>query len=258
MKHRFLHGMWLLLALGTIFPAAGDAARPSGSAASTGHATVLWYEVQEPGTAVYPVKTTVTDSYVRMDDDDPESGYILFDRDRHAVYSVNHEEKSILEFSAAPAAIRPPASLGTDEVIVPDKRAPPVGGRQPVHVQLQAGGSTCYEIVVVPGLLAPAAAALAGYAQVLAARQLKHLDEVPADIRTPCYLLRYVYGAGLPYRRGMPIREWDSKGYRRVLVDYRENMPVDAGLFVLPAGYERYRMDSRQDTGSDTGGPADP
>jgi hypothetical protein len=247
MRSRLLNYLLpVLLTPGIVQAAGGDAVRAPGSQTRAVNATVLWYEVEEPGTAAYPVKITVTDNYLRIDDDDPDSGYILFDRARHEVYSVNHEEQSILEFSAATTDIHFPATLKHDELVVHDEQAPAVDGIRPLHVQLQADGSTCYEVMAVPGLLEPAAAALADYAQIMAGRQLENLDNVPADIRTPCYLLRYVYGAGLPYRKGMPIREWDSQGYSRILVNYRDRMPVDDARFALPAGYERYRLGSQR------------
>jgi hypothetical protein len=232
----------VLLTSGLVQAAGGDAESAHGSPSTTANATVLWYEVEEPGTAAYPVRITVTDNYLRIDDDDPDSGYILFDRAGHEVYSVNHDEHSILEFPATRTALRFPATFRHEELVVHDEQLPAVGGKRPLHVQLQAGGSTCYEVMAVPGLLEPAAAALDEYAQVMAARQLENLGSVPADIRTPCYLLRYVYGASLPYREGMPIREWDSKGYSRILVDYREKMPVNIDMFALPEGYQRYQM----------------
>jgi hypothetical protein len=227
-----------------------DTTPSDGAHGGTVPATVLRFEVQEPGSEPYPARYTVTHRYLRIDDDDPASGFILFDRDRHTVYSVSHDERTILELPPVPPGSPPPHSYRPTTVTQEDAQAPLIDGRRPVHLQFRANGDTCYDVISVPGLLAPATAALREYALLAGNRQQGRLASLPADIRTPCYLLRYAYGTGLPYRQGLPIREWAPDGYRRTLLDYHENVPVAAALFVLPAGYAIQRLGGQPVTGA--------
>ncbi len=210
--------------------------------AATVAATVLWYQEQEPGADSYPVKITITDDFMRIDAAEPESGFILFDRGSHTIYSVSHDDRSILAVSAQPADLDIPPAVRLDELVAQDPDAPPINGRQPLHVQARADGKACFEVIAVPGLLEPAVAALTDFARITGAQQAGHLKDMPAEIQTPCYLLRYVYGTGLPYQRGLPVREWDVYGYNRELNNYQHDMPVAAGLFELPSGYQQYRI----------------
>lgn len=203
------------------------------------NATVLMFQVQEPGTGVYAVTMTINERFLRIDDD-PDSGYVLFDRSRRVLFSVSHGDRTILEIHASDTAASPPDSFMPETIVERDDAAPAIAGTRPLHVRLNAGGRTCYEVITVPGMLDQSVSALTEYAQLLGGQQVMQLKNIPADIRTPCYLLRYAYGTTLPLRNGMPIREWDGAGYTRELVNYRENAPVDASLFALPEGYQRY------------------
>ena len=59
-------------------------------------------------------------------------------------------------------------------------------------------------------------------------------------MQTPCFLSRHVYAPARHLLEGLPVSEWDESGYRRTLVDYRENGMVAADLFELPDDYERF------------------
>jgi hypothetical protein len=249
MKRALAIGLQILvltaLQTGTALP---DAAPPERGHTRTVPATVLRFDVQEPGSDPYPARYTITDRFLRIDDADPGSGFILFDRGRHTVYSVSHDERTILELAPVAHGKAAPRSYRQTTVRREDAQAPLVGGRKPLHLQFRANGDTCYDVISVPGLLAPATAALQEYAVLSGHRQQVRLDTLPADIRTPCYLLRYAYGSGLPYQQGLPIREWAPDGYRRTLLDYRENVPVAASLFKLPADYDVLRLGGQAGT----------
>lgn len=233
-----------------VMQAIAAASPPAHAGQRTVPATVLRFTVQEPGSDPYPARYTITDRYLRIDDDDPASGFILFDRGRRTVYSVSHEERTILELPPVPHGTAPPPGYRQATVRQQDARAPRIGGRRPVHLQFRANGNICYDVIEVPGLLEPATAALKEYAELAGKRQQATLDTLPVDIRTPCYLLRYAYGTGLPYRQGLPIREWAPDGYRRALLDYHENVPVAAALFDLPKGYDRQRLGGQRGSAS--------
>ncbi len=205
-------------------------------------AGVLWYEEQEPGTDVYPVRILVTNGHVRIDDGIDDSDFVLLDRRTRVVYSVSHEEQTTMEVVHHPAKADIPDSIHLAVEVQADTNAPAIGGKKPQHIKLTANGATCYEAIVVPGLLEGAAGALAEYARTLGDRQLNSLQDVPVEIQTPCFLLRYAYLPDRHYRQGLPVQEWDDAGYRRALVNFSEHDKVSRSLFVVPASYPLFHI----------------
>jgi hypothetical protein len=205
-------------------------------------ASVLWYEEQEPGTDVYPVRILVTNGHVRIDDGIDDSDFVLLDRRTRVVYSVSHEEQTTMEMAHHPVKLDIPDSIRFAAEVQASADAPAIGGKQPQHVKLTANGTTCYEAMIVPGLLDGAAAALAEYARTLGDRQLNNLQDVPAEIQTPCFLLRYAYAPDRHYLQGLPVQEWDDAGYRRALVNFSEDGKVSRSLFVVPASYPVFQI----------------
>ena len=203
--------------------------------------TLLTYQEQEAGVEPYPLRIFITEDFLRFDDGYDESDFMLMERDTQTVYSVSHEDRSILVLADYPAADPAPTEIVLTEERSVDAAAPKVAGTQPVYIRFLASGETCYHAIVVPGLLEQASTALADYATVLGNRQFSDMASVPEDMRTPCFLSRYVYTPARHLRHGLPISEWDEGGYRRTLVDFRENETLDAELFQLPEGYERFQ-----------------
>jgi len=202
----------------------------------------LLYEEEEPGTGQYPVRILVSVDYVRFDDNYDASDFLLLDRRTHTLFSVSHEERSILVIEGKPGGTSLPSNIDLAEERSEDVDAPTIGGNSPVHVRFKANDDLCYEAVVVPGLMARATEALTGYAELLGLRQLDSLESVPEAMQTPCFLSRYVYRPARQYREGLPVREWDAEGYLRTLMDFGEKRSVSPGLFVLPDGYEQFQI----------------
>jgi len=202
----------------------------------------LLYEEQEQGTGQYPVRILVSKNYVRFDDNYDASDFLLLDRRSRTLFSVTHEERSILVIAGKPADTALPPALVLTEERNEEGDAPRIAGKVPVHIRFKANGVLCYEAVVIPGLLVKVAEALSEHAHLLGLRQLNSLETVPETMQTPCFLSRHVYRPERHFMEGLPIREWDAAGYLRTLVDYREKQKVSRDLFVLPDGYEEFRM----------------
>jgi len=235
----------LLLAVcvaGVLLPATNAAATGDGAGPLT--ASLLWYEEKEAGTDIYPVRIVVSAGFVRIDDDDDNGDFVLLDRATRNLYSVSHEERSIVVIEYRAHERRLPDDIRLDEVIEEDDAAPTIAGKRPLMVSFTANDTTCYRVAAVPGLLEEAVAGLADYARVLGNRQLGSLQSVPVEMQTPCFLSRYAYTPDRHLRHGLPIQEWDGAGYQRSLVNYRAAQQVDPGLFELPEGYRRVSLDS--------------
>ena len=215
--------------------------------ATTTRATVLLYQEQEVGTDSYPVRIMVNPEYLRIDDGYAESDFALLDREARTVFSVSHNDRSILvvQETATDRQVSPEISLELEQELASD--APTVAGKQPVHVRFIADKMLCLEAMVVPGLLQNAVDGLIEFEEILAARQHENLATTPEWMQTPCFLMRFVYAPARHLRKGFPIQEWDDAGYRRSLTDYRETEQVAGDLFRLPEGYKRFSLDGVSD-----------
>ena len=226
----------LALLLALLF---GGCSQPGGGAQST--VILLNYQEQEAGVEPYPLRVLVNEHFLRFDDGYDASDFMLMERDTQTIYSVSHEDQSILVISGYPAADAAPAEIELTEEREADTAAPEIGGKQPLFIRFLANGAVCYHAVVVPGLLEQVRDALAEYATALGNRQFSDIASVPEEMRTPCFMSRYVYTPARHLLNGLPISEWDDEGYRRTLMDFRESEKVAASLFVLPDGYEVFR-----------------
>jgi hypothetical protein len=201
----------------------------------------LLYEEQEQGTGQYPVRILVSKHYLRFDDNYDASDFLLLDRRTHTLFSVSHEERSILVIEGKPRVTSLPADIVLTEERSEDGDAPTIGGHAPLHVRFMANNELCYEAVIVPGLMEMVAEALIEHAELLGLRQLDSLESFPESMQTPCFLSRYAYRPARHYREGLPVREWDSEGYLRTLTDFGKNRSVSPALFTLPDDYEQFR-----------------
>ena len=209
------------------------------SAAQAGvSGTVLWYLEREAGIEPYKVRYLVTADFMRTDEGPDTSGFALFNRKTRQIYSVVPEERSILRIDGRGDLPAVPQQLKLDIKQHSDSAAPAVEGRVPLRVELSAGGELCHSAVVVPGFPGPAHAAFEEFAQSLAIQQLRTLDSTPKEFQTPCFLSRYLYATDFYLQLGMPLVDWNDKGERRELIDYRFDAELDEALFKLPEGYQ--------------------
>jgi hypothetical protein len=202
--------------------------------------SILTYDEREAGTDTYIVRVLVSPDFLRFDDGYAESDFALLERHSGTIFSVSHEDQSILVIENQPGDAALPAELTLTESRSVDDEAPAIAGKQAVHSQYLASGTLCYQTLTVPGLMDDAVAAMAEYAEVLARRQLNNMGSVPESMQTPCFLSRYVYAPARHYRDGLPVQEWDDTGYSRTLTDFSEGETMPAALFELPGTYERF------------------
>ena len=201
---------------------------------------ILTYEEQEAGTDSYIVRVLVSPGYVRFDDGYAASDFALLDRQSRKVFSVSHEDHSILVIENQPNDVTLYPLVKLTETRTPDTEAPAIAGKQPVHINYLANENLCFQAVILPDVMGDAVAGMAEYAEVLAERQLNNMESVPKSMQTPCFLSRHVYAADRQYRDGLPVQEWDNTGYFRTLTNFSENETVPAALFELPVEYERF------------------
>ncbi len=202
-------------------------------------ASVVWYSEQEEGVEPDRVRYIVTRRFLRSDDGRAENGFLLLDRQKKMVYSVTPETRSILSINGNTKLQKAPATLDIQTQQSEDDSAPKIAGRQTRHIEVSANQRTCYNAIVADGLYDDVRRAFLELQEVLAVQQTQLLERTPLELRTDCYLTRYVYAPARHLLYGLPVEEWDGEGRRRQLLDFGTE-EVDAGMFELPADYSRY------------------
>ncbi|SFD05871.1 hypothetical protein SAMN05660831_00652 [Thiohalospira halophila DSM 15071] len=211
-------------------------------------ATVVEFTESEQGRAPYSSRAIVTDRWLRIDFGEGASDYMLLDRADETVYNIVPRDQTILVIESGEVPDEPPRDLelaASDEAMGED--APTLEGRKARHHEFSAGGETCYQTLVVPGLLPDVRAAMGEFLAVMAGEHARVLDRMPAENRTACDLADDIFATGRQWEAGMPVMEWHPDGTRRELVDYERDKAVEPELFRIPEGFERY---SPSDVGS--------
>ncbi len=203
---------------------------------------MLKYMVSEPGLEPHPSRIIITDKMVRMDDDDAQGDYLLFDREKQVISSVTHEDGTVFEIPPRELPKHSPVNLKRDQTLQLEEQAPAIGGKQPHQLRLFVNERLCYDAVVVPGLLPDSVQALRDFNRVLAGEQGKMLYELPAEMVEGCDLALHTFHPEWVLESGMAIQEFDVSTRRgRLLVDINQSFTVDSGLFQLPSSYKVYR-----------------
>ncbi|MHB8454129.1 MAG: hypothetical protein ACYDDO_05400 [Acidiferrobacterales bacterium] len=206
-------------------------------------ATIMMFTEQEQGGAPYRTRMIVTPRYLRIDNGHSRGGFVLLDRSRHTVYSVSRMDKTILVIKPRRITLARPADFR--QRVVKDKQEfHSVDGRKVVHYTLFTNNERCFDVYAAAGLLPDAVAALRDYHQVLAGEQAVTESKTPASFRSDCDLANYVFLPAHYLDFGFPVRQTDSAGTTRQLVDYKIGSPLTPGLFDLPADYRRYSIES--------------
>jgi len=211
--------------------------------ASGSQAEQLVYRVQSPGEEPYFSRLLATPDFLRLDQGAGDSGYILFDRRQQVIYSVTHEDHSILVIDPPPL----PSGLDAKAPAIALQEAEPVGvpavgGVKPRQWTLSADARTCRQAFVLPGLMSQAVSAYAEYLGVLARQQAVTLEAMPPEFQDACDSAIHVFAPGALLDKGMIVKAWDAQGYLEELVDFRQQAELPDTDFTLPESYRRTPM----------------
>jgi hypothetical protein len=200
--------------------------------------SIVTYMEREAGVDPYPVRIIVSDGFVRLDDGYDASDYVLLDRETLTLYSIAHENRSVLVIENQPSDASLPDTITLTEERIADDDAPRIDGRKPLHTRYMANDTTCFEAVSIDGLMAGAVAGMREFAIALGNRQRANMHTVPETMQTPCFMSRYVYVPGRLYAQGLPVQLWDETGFSRSLTDYVDSETVAPKLFYVPDDYQ--------------------
>ena len=168
---------------------------------------------------------------------------MLLNRGSRTLFSVMHENRSVLIIRNHPFSGSLPPDITLTEDHIEGNDAPTIAGKQPVHIKYLANGTPCYQAISVSGLLEEAVAGLAEYATALGERQLVSMQSMPETMQTPCFLSRFGYAPERHYTHGLPVQVWDESGFYRSLADFHEHETLAAVLFEVPDSYEKLLLE---------------
>ena len=221
----------IFFALPILFLLAACTEKPSG-------ATFLSFSESGPDGDVYPVRMLINERFLRIEDGDVRDGFIVFDRAKKTVYSVSHTDKTTLVLHAEPVKLNPPKAFA-HQVERDGEKLPDVGGRAVTHYRLLTNREPCFDVYAADGLLPEALAALREYHRTLAGEQSAMQASVPAGFQSACDLAEYVFLPARHLEFGFPVRQISRAGVMRQLVDFKTGVPVEKGLFDVPADYKQ-------------------
>ena len=214
----------------------------------------LSYIEREPGTDEYEVTMLVSARYIRIDEEGESSGFIVYDDKDKVIYSVSHQDKSILVikehvFSIADLPVKP-----TIEYLqLAD--APMVSGKNIFNYRVYIDEKnsegededTCLEVQLVENLLPEVREILQNYQKVVSGQQVKMVDNKITDIQTACYYIDQIYNTGAYFEKGLPVQEWHSNERSKILTGY-EKVSVDLKKFKIPKKYRQFSIDKNSKT----------
>lgn len=202
----------------------------------------------------YPTRLIVTDKFMRFDDGEGSTSFILFKRDSDTIYSVNDTDRTVMSMGLRKIDLEPPMKLELEEHNLGTlEDAPSIQGMEPLHFQFTANGDICYDVVAVKGLMPDVVDALQAFTAVLANDSKVTFNNIPADLHNACDMSMSTFAAGRHFKHGFPIQEWSANGAGRSLVDYDENYTPDPALFELPEEYQHFSIQEMRE-GKVTGG----
>lgn len=210
--------------------------------ADTSEATIVQLTEREKGLGAYPVRYIIAKDLVRIDDNNDDGDYVLYDDNKRVIYSVNHDDSTILVIKHKQWEL-PGFKFERNVSWKKLDNAPSIDGKSGVFSYwLSAGKTVCSEAQIVEGFLAAESRLLKRYKETLSAEQISSLVATPEDMQTPCMLVDQVYNQGSVYDKGFPIQQWHVNGLQRMVTSYKSGEKVAADLFKLPKDYKRYSM----------------
>lgn len=199
---------------------------------------VLFYDETEEGTGTQSMRYLINDHFLRIDEGNINSDYILYDRAKKTVYSVNHGDQTILKITS-----KVWHSPDYDFAVSIEERAlldaPKVFGKQVFNYQVKAKDEVCTNVLMVKGIHAKEMDVLQEYQVVMSGQQAASLNNTPVEMHTPCYLVDQVFHKAEYLKLGLPIQISYSRGYAKLLKNI-EVKDIREELFLLPDGYKEF------------------
>lgn len=199
---------------------------------------VLFYDEVEQGVGSQTMRYIINKDYLRVDNGDDKGDFILFDVRQKTIYSINHEDQTILKIENHPWTL-PELDFEVKVKQQVMQNAPKISNQQVYSYLVNADEITCTQVSLVKGMFAEYLPIFYKYQQVLSGQQVATLNNTPKDFHTPCFLIDQIYHSGGYYKVGLPVHISYSRGYEKFLKDFKENA-FESELFIKPEEYTEY------------------
>lgn len=199
----------------------------------------LYYEEVEEGVGAQTMRYLINENFIRIDNGDSKADFILFDVNKKTIFSINHEDQTILKINNYPWK-QPEFDFKTSVNETLMSKAPKVFNKPVYNYQVKAKEQVCTQVFMIKETYPQAMQVMYAYQQILSGQQVVTLKNTPKEMHTPCFLVDQVYHAGEYYKSGLPVQITYSRGYAKLLKDFKEQ-EVDAELFKLPESYSEYQ-----------------
>lgn len=209
--------------------------------------TLVLFMEQEKDVEPYQTRMIVTKQFVRIDDGESAKSFVLYDRNKKVVYSINPDEQSVMAVHEKKlkkgVKFEPPFKLTHSVKEMPEmKDVPTIDGESAKHFQLITNDEICYDVVSIKGLMPEVVKALTEFHQHMATDSVVTFNNMPADMHDACDMTTTTFKPARQFEFGFPIQEWGKREYVRSLIDYKNNYKADPKLFVFPEGYKHYTV----------------
>ncbi|TCV90465.1 hypothetical protein [Sulfurirhabdus autotrophica] len=198
----------------------------------------LNYLDQEKGTPAVPMRILITDQFMRIDDGNNKSDFLLLDRQEKRIFNVTHDRQEILKIDAGVVTMQKPAKWVVREEVTDL----PKQGKGAKKVNIFVNDTMCMQITAVEGFLPDAVSALRRYNETLAQVQAQTFMATPPELQNDCDLAQTVFEFGRELKYGLPLEATYHSGNTRRMVGYHM-INMDSQLFTLPKQYRTVSLD---------------
>lgn len=201
--------------------------------------TELRYEITEPSGEQYISRYLIHADYLRIDDPGSVDGFVLYDRRKGFIYSVDAEAKRILVMQPSDTS----GKSTTDPVFQLEqeimKGAPRIAGIKPQSWVFLIHGELCQHAVVLPDFMTEQRQIYAEFLTTLGEVQGDSQVVLPGNKLSQCDAAIHVEDPASVLRQGLPVEIQDIFGRRQTLIDFKQQAETDIGLFELPSNYQQ-------------------
>lgn len=203
--------------------------------------TQVMYQEASPGVGVSPYRILVNQDFLRFDGGKDHEGYLLFDRKKKQVTSVNHEDQSRFIVKPTTKGVYENTKIVVKVVPSTLKNAPNIQGVTAKLYDITANENLCRQVLSLKGLLPEVTKAWAEFEEIMQAQNQLTLSRTPKDMQTDCFLTNNISHASLFLKEGLPYSIKSKDGNLRILQSYSV-VEKPAVLMSTPSKYSEFTM----------------
>jgi len=207
--------------------------------AGTIKSLALHYDELEKSAGVQNMRYLINQQFMRIDNGDDNADYILFDVNKKIIYSVNHNDQTVLKIEYK-AWVQPEFDFKVNINQAVLKDAPKIQNKTVYIYNVNAAEQTCTSVYLIKNIYTAEMEIMYLYQKVLSGQQVATLNNTPKEMHTPCFLVDQVYHSGDYFQLGLPVKINYSRDYAKFLKDFKY-IEVNEKLFSLPEKYQEYK-----------------